>query len=109
MQAHPVSACSVLSRAYDAGVPSKPIRNQQFAMKQQVLIACIVLTALLQPASGTEHIWSGASNPANTLWNDVNNFDGSAIVDGDSVTFLNAGSVSTAGVVDNVADAPPLL
>jgi len=68
-----------------------------------------MIAAILRPASAAEHIWSGASVPPTNVWSDPNNFDGSALVIGDSVTFANAGSVSSPGVVNNVADAPPAL
>src|SRR5689334_11452135 len=78
-------------------------------MKQPFLVGCIIIVATLRPAAAAEHIWSGASVPPTNVWSDPNNFDGSALVSGDSVTFANAGSVSSLGAVDNVADAPPVL
>jgi hypothetical protein len=78
-------------------------------MKRPFLIACAIVAAILRPASAAEHIWSGGSSPQTNVWSDPNNFDGFALLDGDSVTFANAGSVSSAGVVNNVADNAPLL
>src|SRR5436190_253706 len=78
-------------------------------MKQLFLFAGIFLVAIGQHASAAEHIWSGASVPPTNVWSDANNFDGSPLTAGDSVTFGNAGSVAASNVVDNVADNPPVL